>query len=75
MNIPKYIKQAIVACAEANEIARENDAKVRDWLEQKGLVDEDFNNTSNLTIADSYIDSVELTNNSMSFIKQLEELN
>ena len=75
MKVPNHIKQAICDCAEANKIARTNDEKIRNWLEQQGLVDEDFNNLNDAAIADNYIDSIDLTNQPLEFIEYLEKLN
>lgn len=75
MKVPNYIKQAICDCAEANKTAQINDNKVRNWLEKKGLVDEDFEGLKDLALPDCYIDSVNFTNSPLEFIKYLEELN
>ena len=75
MNIPKHIRKAILECAEAFETAREKDELIRNWMEKRGLVDEDFNDlVEYLNTTDNFIDSVELTNNPDKFIHYLEHL-
>ncbi|MFB0831492.1 hypothetical protein ACEU2D_18050 [Brevibacillus laterosporus] len=37
MKVPKYIREAIIKNAKANEVAGQADAIIRDWLEKKNI--------------------------------------
>ncbi len=52
MKVPKEIQEAIKGAGALFEIAREYEKIVRDWLDSKGLKEND-------TVADQYIDCIE----------------
>lgn len=53
MKVPQYIKDSIYKSALHSSIAKEENEKVRNWLDKQGLGENDY-------ILDNLIDSIEL---------------
>ncbi|MDB2105034.1 MAG: hypothetical protein E7A11_18005 [Clostridium sp.] len=66
MKVPQYIKDSISKSALHSSIAKEENEKVRNWLDKQGLGENDY-------ILDNLIDSIELGYDPNGFIKFLEE--
>ncbi|RFB28719.1 hypothetical protein [Brevibacillus sp. VP] len=64
MKVPKYIREAIIKNAKANEVAMQTDRIVRDWLEKKKIYND--------SVIDMYIDNCDIGNDPDGFIKFLE---
>ncbi|PPB12886.1 hypothetical protein [Brevibacillus laterosporus] len=64
MKVPKYIREAIIKNAKANEVAMQTDRIIRDWLGKKKIYNE--------SVIDMYIDSCNIGNDPDGFIKLLE---
>lgn len=65
MRVSKHIQDAIRTCAEHSAIDNEANAKIRDWLSEKGQEENDG-------INDMLIDSIELGNKPELFIQYLK---
>lgn len=59
MKVPKYIENAIIKAGRATKINRDNSEIVREWLEDKGLIDENSENLTDEDVMDYLIDSIE----------------
>ncbi|MFC8685945.1 hypothetical protein [Brevibacillus porteri] len=65
MKVPKYIKDAIVRNAKANQIVNETDQIIREWFIK--------NKVNNDSVIDFYIDSCDTMNQPEDFIEFLEQ--
>ena len=59
MKIPKCIETAIIKAGKATQTNRDNTELVREWLINKGLIDENSENLTDENIIDYLIDSIE----------------
>lgn len=59
MKVPKYIENAITKAGKATQINRDNSEFVREWLINKGLIDEECENLTDENVIDYLIDSIE----------------
>ncbi|GAA0763790.1 hypothetical protein SDC9_91847 [bioreactor metagenome] len=66
MKVPKYIKDSIIKSGKHRAIADNENEKVRDWLDNQGLGDNDM-------VINYLIDSIEVGNDPYGLIKFLEE--
>ena len=73
MRVSKYVKKAILKAHEHSKIVFKNDEIVRHWLEKKGFIDFDSENTEKAYRTGIYIDICNLGQGSADeFIKRLE---
>ena len=66
MKVPKQIQKSIIQSAKYNQLATKHDKIVRDWLDTKGLGNEED------CFINRYIDSCEVGYDPDGFIKFLE---
>ena len=59
MKVPKYIENAITKAGKATQTNRDNTELVREWLINKGLIDEECENLTDENVIDYLIDSIE----------------
>lgn len=59
MKIPECIEKAIEKAGKCTKENRDNSEIVREWLINKGLIDEDSNNITNESVVDYVIDCIE----------------
>lgn len=75
MKVPKYIENAITKAGKATQINRDNSELVREWLINKGLIDEECENLTDENVIDYLIDSIENgRNGSGDFINYLKKI-
>ncbi|MED1665713.1 hypothetical protein [Brevibacillus laterosporus] len=65
MKVPKYIREAIIKNAKANEVANQTDRIIRDWLVKNKILNDH--------VIDIYLDNCDNTNVPENFIELLEE--
>lgn len=59
MKVPKYVENAIIKAGRATKVNRDNSELIREWLEEKGLIDENSENLTDENVMDYLIDSIE----------------